>query len=189
MIQGLGADKHGWDMQRFALGAEVPHHRARQPRRRPQRQAVRHTTRSSRWPTTRSPCSTHAGIETGPRGRRVDGWSDQRRSSPLKHPERVRSLDARLHRVPQPPVAARAAGGWATMATERGMGAMTREAGRPLGDRTPLVPPPAAALSAGSGRSRWAARRTRSSRRCGRSSPPTTRLAEQLAERRRARRS
>ena len=36
MIQGLGADKQRLEPAAHGAGAEVPHHRARQPRRRTQ---------------------------------------------------------------------------------------------------------------------------------------------------------
>ena len=64
LIQGLGADKHGWDLQRLAIALYPPHDRPRQPGRRAQRQAATAPTRSSRWPPTPMAVLDHAGVET-----------------------------------------------------------------------------------------------------------------------------
>ena len=134
MIQGLGADKHGWDMQRFAL---APNYRV-----------IAFDNRGAgRSDKPFGPYSLeqmaddaiavldHAGVDSA----HVVGASMGGAISQLmcrRAPRRVRSLvDARVHRLPQPAVATRAAGRWMqTVATERGHG-RDDQRGSPLGDR------------------------------------------------------
>ena len=172
MIQGLGADKNGWNLQRMALA----------PRYRTIALDNRGAGRSDK------PFGTYsleqmaddaiavldaAGVRLGPRDGRIDGWRDQ--PDPRRQ---VPGAGALARSSPARRAATIRGGGscWRNgrpSATERGMGA-PREARRSLGDRPPLAAPPLRRRSAGSGRWPCSARRTRSSRRCGRSSPATT---------------
>ena len=151
LIQGLGADKHGWDLQRLALAwryrtialdnrgagrSDKPHgtYIARADGRRRDRRARRRRRRD------------------GPRRRRVDGRGDQ--PDPRPHLPRAGALaDAGVHVVPQPPVAARAARRAGAPRPASGAWASMTQRGRPLGDRPAVVPAAACRRSAGSARS------------------------------------
>ena len=156
---------------RARLGA--PGHRPRQPWRRAQRQAARRLHASSRWPTTPSPCSTTpASRRPTSSARRWAARSPS--SSPCAIPERVRSLTLDVHVVPQPRLAARAARpAGARRPAAVGMG-IDDEGGGPVGDRSPLVPPPDAGHRLARPARLRAARPTPSPPRSTRSSPPTT---------------
>ena len=128
-IQGLGADKHGWDLQRLATapwyqavaldnrGAG----RSDKPRRRVQPRADgRRCDRRAR------PCRRRHGARRGS----VDGWGDQpdhRREVPRADP----FADARLHGRPQPSVARGAPGELgATPRSNAACRSMSQEAAR-----------------------------------------------------------
>ena len=108
MIQGLGADKHGWDLQRLALALHATARRPRQPRRRAQRQAARRYT-LEQMADDAIAVLDDAGVDTAHVVGRLDGRGHQ--PDPRRELPRAGALaDARLHGVPQPPVAAGAAG-------------------------------------------------------------------------------
>ena len=181
LIQGLGADKHGWDLQRLALA----------PRYRTIALDNRGAGRSDKpygtYSLEQMADDAIAVLDArrrrhGPRRRRVDGRRD--------HPDRRAAAPragalahARVHVVPQPPVAPRAARRLGRRPRpSAGMGAMTAEAARwVIGPRSFRR---ICRRSAGSGPlalRRPAARVRRPGAR--RSSPPTTTMAERARRR------
>ena len=128
MIQGLGADKHGWDMQRMALAL----------RYRVIALDNRGAGRSDKPFGTYSleqmaddaiAVLDDAGVEKAHIvGASMGGAISQ--IIGLKYPERVRSLTLACTACRNHPWRRELLHGWATAATERGIGAMTREAAR-----------------------------------------------------------
>jgi 3-oxoadipate enol-lactonase len=128
MIQGLGADKHGWDMQRFVLAARY-----------------RVITFDNRGAGRSDKPFGHYSLQqmaddaitvldaTGIRTAHVVGASMGGAISQivaLQHQDRVRSLTLACTACRNHPWRRELLTGWATIATERGMGVMTREAAR-----------------------------------------------------------
>jgi 3-oxoadipate enol-lactonase len=128
MIQGLGADKHGWDMQRFVLAARY-----------------RVIALDNRGAGRSDKPFGHYSLEqmaddaisvldaSGVDRAHVVGASMGGAISQivaLKHPERVRSLTLACTACRNHPWRVELLTSWATRASERGMGAMTREAAR-----------------------------------------------------------
>lgn len=128
MIQGLGADKHGWDMQRFVLAAKY--------------RVVAFDNRGAgrsdkpfgnysleQMADDAMAVLDQAGIETAHVvGASMGGAISQ--IVALKHQHRVRSLTLACTACRHHPWRVELLTGWATQATERGMGVMTREAAR-----------------------------------------------------------
>ena len=128
MIQGLGADKHGWDMQRLVLAAKY--------------RVVALDNRGAG--RSDKPFGTYtleqmaadaisvldaAGIERAPIvGASMGGAITQ--IVGLKYPERVISRTLACTACRNHPWRRELLQGWATVATERGMGAMAGEAAR-----------------------------------------------------------
>ena len=110
LIQGLGMDSRGWALQRGSFGRR---HRCVAPDNRGT--GVRATRRRARttccaWPRTRSRCSTpKASRRAHVVGASMGGVIAQ--IIGVLHRERVAVADARLHRVPPPRLAPRAARG------------------------------------------------------------------------------
>jgi 3-oxoadipate enol-lactonase len=128
MVQGLGTDKHGWDLQRFALA----------PRYRTIALDNRGSGRSDKPFGTYSleqmaddaiAVLDHAGIESAHViGASMGGAISQ--IIALKYPDRVRSLTLACTACRHHPWRRELLTEWATKATERGMGAMSSEAAR-----------------------------------------------------------
>ncbi|HEY4331631.1 MAG TPA: alpha/beta fold hydrolase [Ilumatobacteraceae bacterium] len=128
MVQGLGTDKHGWDLQRLALA----------PRYRTIALDNRGAGRSDKPFGTYSleqmaddaiAVLDHAGIESAHvMGASMGGAISQ--VIALKHPQRVRSLTLACTACRHHPWRRELLEEWATIATERGMGAMAGEAAR-----------------------------------------------------------
>jgi 3-oxoadipate enol-lactonase len=128
MIQGLGADKHGWDMQRFVLAARY--------------RVVAFDNRGAgrsdkpfghysleQMADDAIAVLDDAGIETAHVvGASMGGAISQ--IVALKHQHRVRSLILACTACRNHPWRRELLTSWATSATERGMGAMTRDAAR-----------------------------------------------------------
>lgn len=128
MIQGLGADKHGWDMQRFVLAARY-----------------RVIALDNRGAGRSDKPFGHYSLEqmaddaisvldaVGVEHAHVVGASMGGAISQivaLKHPHRVRSLTLACTACRNHPWREELLTSWATRASEQGMGAMTREAAR-----------------------------------------------------------
>ena len=128
MIQGLGADKHGWDMQRFVLATRY-------------RVVAFDNRGAGRSDKPFGPYSLEqmaddamvvldaAGVDVA----HVVGASMGGAIAlivALEHPERVRSLTLACTACRNHPWRRELLSGWATRATEQGMAAMTREAAR-----------------------------------------------------------
>jgi 3-oxoadipate enol-lactonase len=128
MIQGLGADKHGWDMQRFVLAARY-----------------RVIALDNRGAGRSDKPFGHYSLEqmaddaisvldaVGVERAHVVGASMGGAIAQivaLKHPERVRSLTLACTACRNHPWREELLRSWASRATELGMGAMTREAAR-----------------------------------------------------------
>lgn len=128
MIQGLGADKHGWDMQRFVLAARY-----------------RVIALDNRGAGRSDKPFGHYSLEqmaddaisvldaVGVEQAHVVGASMGGAISQivaLKHPHRVRSLTLACTACRNHPWREELLTSWATRASEQGMGAMTREAAR-----------------------------------------------------------
>ena len=128
MIQGLGADKHGWDMQRIPLAL----------RYRVIALDNRGAGRSDKPFGTYSleqmaddaiAVLDHVGVEKAHIvGASMGGAITQILA--LKYPERVMSLTLACTACRNYPWRRELLAGWATAATENGVGAMTREAAR-----------------------------------------------------------
>jgi len=128
MIQGLGTDKHGWDLQRMALA----------PRYRTIALDNRGAGRSDKPFGTYSleqmaddaiAVLDHAGVATAHvMGASMGGAISQVLA--LKYPARVRSLTLACTACRHHPWRRELLAEWASMATERGMGAMAGEAAR-----------------------------------------------------------
>ena len=127
-VQGLGASKHGWDLQRFALA--------------PRYRVIAHDNRGAG--RSDKPFGTysleqmaedavavldHAGIDSA----HVVGASMGGAISQLiavNHPERVRSLTLACTACRHHPWRREVIGSWADLAAEQGMGAMAKVAAR-----------------------------------------------------------
>ncbi len=128
LVQGLGADKHGWDLQRLALA----------PRYRTIALDNRGAGRSDKPFGTYSleqmaddamTVLDHAGVESAHViGASMGGAISQ--IIALKYPERVRSLTLACTACRNHPWRRELLNSWATAASERGMGAMANEAAR-----------------------------------------------------------
>lgn len=128
MIQGLGADKHGWDMQRFVLAARY------RVIAFDNRGAGRSDKPFGHYSLEQMADDAiavldAAGVETAHVvGASMGGAISQ--IVALQHQHRVRSLTLACTACRNHPWRRELLTGWATHATERGMGAMTREAAR-----------------------------------------------------------
>ncbi len=128
MIQGLGADKHGWDMQRYVLAL---FYRVVALDNRGAGRSDKPFGQYSLDQMADDAISVldHAGIDTAHVvGASMGGAIAQLVT--LRHPGRVRSLTLACTACQHHPWRRELLGGWATKATEQGMGAMTREAAR-----------------------------------------------------------
>jgi 3-oxoadipate enol-lactonase len=128
MIQGLGADKHGWDMQRFVLAGRY------RVLALDNRGAGRSDKPFGHYTLEQMADDAvavldHAGVPSAHVvGASMGGAIAQ--IVALRHPDRVRSLTLACTACRNHPWRRELLAGWATHATERGMGAMTREAAR-----------------------------------------------------------
>jgi len=128
MIQGLGADKHGWDMQRFVLAARY------RVIAFDNRGAGRSDKPFGHYSLEQMADDAiavldDAGIGTAHVvGASMGGAISQ--IVALQHPERVRSLTLACTACRNHDWRRELLTGWATQASERGMGAMTSEAAR-----------------------------------------------------------
>jgi 3-oxoadipate enol-lactonase len=128
LIQGLGADKHGWDLQRLALA----------PRYRTLALDNRGAGRSDKphGPYTLDQMAEdaiavldHARVESAHVvGASMGGAITQILA--LRHPDRVRSITLACTACRNPPWRRELLASWAHAARTDGMGAMTRTAGR-----------------------------------------------------------
>jgi 3-oxoadipate enol-lactonase len=128
MIQGLGTDKHGWDLQRIALA----------PRYRTIALDNRGAGRSDKpfgaysleqMADDAIAVLDHAGVDSAHVvGASMGGAISQVLA--LKHPDRVRSLTLACTACRHHPWRRELLEEWASMASERGMGAMAGEAAR-----------------------------------------------------------
>jgi 3-oxoadipate enol-lactonase len=128
MIQGLGADKHGWDMQRYVLAVSY------RVIAFDNRGAGRSDKPFGNYSLEQMAADAiavldDAGIERAHVvGASMGGAIAQ--IVALVHPERVRSLTLACTACRNHPWRRELLQGWATHATERGMGAMAKEAAR-----------------------------------------------------------
>lgn len=128
MIQGLGADKHGWDMQRFVLAARY------RVIALDNRGAGRSDKPFGHYSLEQMADDAiavldHLGVDSAHVvGASMGGAISQ--IVAVKHPTRVRSLTLACTACRNHPWRRELLTEWATNATERGMGAMTREAAR-----------------------------------------------------------
>lgn len=128
LIQGLGADKHGWDMQRLALALQY------RVIALDNRGAGRSDKPFGHYNLEQMANDAiavldHAGIETAHVvGASMGGAISQ--IIGLRHPERVNSLTLACTACRNHPWRRELLNSWATTATERGMGAMAGEAAR-----------------------------------------------------------
>ena len=108
LIQGLGADKHGWDLQRLALAWTLPQ-RSPSTTAAPVAATSRHGAYSlEQMADDAIAVLDHAGVETAHVvGASMGGAISQILADPA--PRAGPLADAGVHGVPQPPVAARAA--------------------------------------------------------------------------------
>lgn len=128
MVQGLGADKHGWDLQRLALAS----------RYRTIALDNRGAGRSDKpfgvysleqMADDAMTVLDHAGVESAHLiGASMGGAISQ--IIALKYPERVRSLTLACTACRNHPWRRELLSSWASAASERGMGAMANEAAR-----------------------------------------------------------
>jgi 3-oxoadipate enol-lactonase len=128
MIQGLGADKHGWDFQRFLLATR---YRVIALDNRGAGRSDKPFGHYSLEQMADDAVSVldAAGIETAHVvGASMGGAISQ--IVALKHPTRVRSLTLACTACTNHPWRVELLNGWATTAAEQGMGAATREAAR-----------------------------------------------------------
>ena len=128
MVQGLGADKHGWDLQRVAL---VPHYRVIAL---DNRGAGRSDKPLGEYSLEQMADDAMSVLDAeGVEAAHVVGASMGGAVSQiiaLKHPGRVRSLTLACTACRNPAWRRELLEEWATKATEQGMGEMAREAAR-----------------------------------------------------------
>lgn len=128
MIQGLGADKHGWDMQRIPLAL---HYRVIAL---DNRGAGRTDKPFGHYSLEQMADDAIAVLDAaGAEKAHIVGASMGGAITQLiglKYPERVLSLTLACTACRNHPWRRELLAGWATAATERGVGAMTREAAR-----------------------------------------------------------
>ena len=128
MIQGLGADKHGWDMQRFVLAARY------RVIALDNRGAGRSDKPFGHYSLEQMADDAIAVLDqVGVEQAHVVGASMGGAISQivaLKYPERVRSLTLACTACRNHPWRRELLTEWATAASEQGMGSMTREAAR-----------------------------------------------------------
>ncbi|MDO8389138.1 MAG: alpha/beta fold hydrolase [Actinomycetota bacterium] len=128
MIQGLGADKHGWDMQRIPLAM---HYRVIAL---DNRGAGRSDKPFGHYSLEQMADDAIAVLDAaGAERAHIVGASMGGAISQmigLKYPERVLSLTLACTACRNHPWRRELLAGWATAATERGVGTMTREAAR-----------------------------------------------------------
>ena len=107
LIQGLGADKHGWDLQRLALAWS--HHTVALDNRGAGRSDKPHGAYSlEQMAADAIAVLDHAGVETAHVvGASMGGAISQILDDRVPRPRPL--ADAHVHVLPQPPVAARAA--------------------------------------------------------------------------------
>lgn len=128
MIQGLGADKHGWDMQRFRLALDY------RVIALDNRGAGRSDKPFGHYSLEQMADDAiavldHVGVDRAHIvGASMGGAITQYIG--VKYPERVRSLTLACTACRNHPWRRELLHGWATNATERGMGVMAREAAR-----------------------------------------------------------
>ncbi len=128
MIQGLGTDKHGWDLQRLAL---APKYRTIALDNRGAGRSDKPFGKYSLEQMADDAIAVldHAGIESAHViGASMGGAISQVLA--LKYPERVRSLTLACTACRHHPWRRELLNEWAAMASERGMGAMAGEAAR-----------------------------------------------------------
>jgi pimeloyl-ACP methyl ester carboxylesterase len=128
LIQGLGADKHGWDMQRLALAGS--HRTVALDNRGAGRSDKPHGPYSlEQMADDAIAVLDHAGIDTAHVvGASMGGAISQ--FVALKYPDRVRSLTLACTACRNHPWRRELLASWAEAARTRGMGAMTKEASR-----------------------------------------------------------
>ena len=128
MIQGLGADKHGWDMQRFRLALHYRvialDNRGAGRSDKPFGHYSLEQMADDAIAVLDAAGATHAHIVGASMGGAITQIIG------LKYPERVLSLTLACTACRNHPWRRELLQGWATAATERGVGAMTREAAR-----------------------------------------------------------
>ena len=128
MIQGLGADKHGWDMQRFPLALQYRMIAL------DNRGAGRSDKPFGAYSLEQMADDAIAVLDqVGVEKAHIVGASMGGAITQiigLKYPERVMSLTLACTACRNHPWRRELLAGWATAATERGIGAMTREAAR-----------------------------------------------------------
>jgi 3-oxoadipate enol-lactonase len=128
MIQGLGADKHGWDMQRFALALRY------RVIALDNRGAGRSDKPFGHYTLEQMADDAMAVLDAvGVERAHVVGASMGGAISQivgLKYPERVMSLTLACTACRNHPWRRELLSGWATTASERGMGVMAKEAAR-----------------------------------------------------------
>jgi 3-oxoadipate enol-lactonase len=128
MIQGLGADKHGWDMQRFALALQY-RVIALDNRGAGRSDKPFGTYTLEQMADDAIAVLDHAGVERAHVvGASMGGAITQ--IVAIKHPHRVSSITLACTACRNHPWRRELLSGWATTATERGMGAMTHTAAR-----------------------------------------------------------
>lgn len=128
LIQGLGADKHGWDLQRLALASRY-RTIALDNRGAGRSDKPFNTYTLEQMADDAIAVLDHAGIETAHVvGASMGGAISQVLA--LKYPERVRSLTLACTACRHHPWRRELLAEWATKATELGMGAMSSEAAR-----------------------------------------------------------
>lgn len=128
LIQGLGADKHGWDLQRLALAGT--HHTIALDNRGAGRSDKPHGPYSiEQMADDAIAVLDHAGIDTAHVvGASMGGAISQVLT--IKYPERVRSLTLACTACRNHAWRRELIGGWGEIARTRGMGVMSREAAR-----------------------------------------------------------
>ena len=128
MIQGLGADKHGWDMQRIPLAM---HYRVIALDNRGAGRSDKpfgHYSLEQMADDAISVLDAAGAQQAHIVGASMGGAISQMIG--LKYPDRVLSLTLACTACRNHPWRRELLAGWATAATERGVGAMTREAAR-----------------------------------------------------------